>query len=91
VNDDVAELLSDPHPSPARIVRVLAQVAQTLRRHEQRLDAVYERFLIVDELPESAPFGALIRLRTGTLAQRTPVYVGNGAGQPLTKLVPTAL
>jgi hypothetical protein len=47
--------------------------------------------LIVDELPAAAPFGALIRLRTGTIADRLPVYIGNGPTQPLTKLTPSPL
>lgn len=86
---DIDELL--PDPSPARIVRVLAQLADAARRHEARLDNLYERLILVDQLPADAPFGALLRLTTGGVAARTPIYVGNGPGQPLTKLTPTPL
>jgi hypothetical protein len=55
------------------------------------LDALYDRLLLVDELPASAPFGALIRLTAGSVAARSLIYVGNGPGQPLTKLAPVAL
>lgn len=88
---DLSDLLADASPDPRRIVGVLAQVEEALRRHEKRLDTLYERLLLVDALPTEAPFGALMRLTTGGVAARTPVYVGNGPGQPLTKLTPTPI
>ena len=88
---DLADLVGREHPDPAQIVRVLAQVADALQRHEKRLDVLHERLLLVDTLPTSAPFGALLRLTTGTVVQRTPLYLGNGPGQPLSKLVPTPI
>lgn len=56
-----------------------------------RLEPIEARLLLLDELPDSAPFGALIRLTAGTVAERTPLYLGNGPNHPLTKLTPTAL
>jgi hypothetical protein len=67
---------------------VVAGALRALRRVLERIDRIEERLLIVDELPESAPFGALIRVRgdlTGAL------YLGNGLTRPLSKLVPVAL
>ena len=88
---DLQEILRAPRPTLAQTLRVLAQIAALFERHERRLDTLYERLLIVDELPDSAPFGALLRVRTGTVAQRATLYLGNGPNQPLTKLTPTQL
>lgn len=82
-----------------RLVRLLRQLIDTLadakdRTREalqdvdDRLDPIEKRLLLVDELPASAPMGALIRLTTGPAAGRVPLYLGNGPGQPLSKLVP---
>jgi hypothetical protein len=79
-------------------LRAVAQFADALERHRATLtetvktvNALEQRLLLVDALPDSALFGALIRLTSGTFAARTPIYVGNGLGQPLTKIVPTSL
>lgn len=78
-----------------RAVRLVAQALEQIARHREELrDTVVkvnqfeERLLLVDALPPEAPFGALIRLRTGPAAGRAPLYLGNGPGQPLSKLVP---
>lgn len=86
---DIAEVMR--RPTVAGVARVLAQVAELLGRHEKRLDLLYDRLLLVDELPASAPFGALIRLQQGTVAERSALYLGNGPGQPLSKLTPLPL
>lgn len=88
---DLDDLLRDPDPSVVDVLRVVAQAADVLRRHEQRLDAFSERLLLVDELPAAAPFGALLRLQQGTVAERLPLYLGNGPNQPLTKLTPVTV
>lgn len=72
----------------SRLVLAVERVAERLARHENRLDNLSDRLLLVDELPANAPYGALLRLRAGTLADRAALYLGNGAGQPLTKLTP---
>lgn len=69
------------HEELLPLVRCLLQLDDRLTRLERGL-------LIVDDLPASAPFGALLRLRgdlTGSL------YLGNGATRPLSKLVPVAV
>jgi hypothetical protein len=75
----------------ADVLAVLEQMVERLERYERLFDALEARLLLVDALPADAPFGALIRLRKGTVAERLPLYLGNGAGQPLTKLLPVAL
>lgn len=67
------------------------EVRERLSALDDRLGPIESRLLIVDALPASAPFGALIRLRTGTLAERSALYLGNGPTQPLSKLTPTPL
>lgn len=76
---------------PRQLLRLLEQLWDRVGRHEKRLDNLHDRLLLVDELPASAPFGALLRLTTGPAAGRTPIYVGNGPNQPLSKLTPTPL
>lgn len=58
---------------------------------DDRLSKLEIRFQLVDALPVDAPLGTMMRLRVGTQAERIPLYLGNGTGQPLTKLVPTAV
>lgn len=80
-------------------LRALAQAFEEILQHRGTLaetvkfvNALQERLLIVDDLPTEAPLGALIRRRNGTLGERATLYLGNGVGQPLTKLpVPTAV
>lgn len=55
------------------------------------LDPIEQRLLIVGTLPPEEKFGALIRRNTGTVAQQAPLYLGNGPGQPLSKLTPVAV
>lgn len=74
-----------------RVLQTLAQLAESARADRQFIEALQARLQIVDELPADAPFGALIRRRTGTVGERATVYTGNGPGQPLARLVPTAL
>lgn len=88
---DLGELRRKRHLRPDDLLPVLEQVAERFARYEKLFDALQARLLLVDELPAEAPFGALIRLRQGTVAQRTPLYMGNGPGQPLSKLTPTPL
>lgn len=85
--DDLRSLLRrrGRRDDPAAALRFIALVLQQL---DDRLDPLEKRLLIVDALPASAPFGALIRVRgdaTGAL------YTGNGAGRPLGKITPTAV
>jgi hypothetical protein len=103
----VAELervLADDGDRPMRLsdlavaVRAVAEIASLIEQHHAKLvetvqfvNALQDRLLLVEELPASAPMGALIRLTKGTVAARQPVYVGNGPNQPLTKLLPVAL
>lgn len=82
-----------------RAVRALAQAFEEIVKHRDTLaetvgfvNALQDRLLLVDALPLEAPFGALIRLKVGTVAQRATLYMGNGTGQPITKLpVPVAV
>ena len=81
-----------------RVVRAQAQAFEEIVKHRDTLaetvgfvNALQQRLLLVDELPADAPFGALIRLRTGTGAQRAALYLGNGPSQPISKLVPVAV
>ena len=69
-----------------RFMRAFAQHADVVRETVQTVKQYEERLLIVDELPDSAPFGALIR-RRGTAA----LFLGNGLDQPLSRLVPQAV
>lgn len=78
--------------------RMLAELRDRLQRFDDRVDnlnarlsPIEARLQLVDSLPSEAPLGALIRLRVGTAADRAALYLGNGAGQPLTKLVPAAV
>lgn len=85
--------------SLAETVLGLAQAFAELETHRQTLvetvqfvNALEDRLLLLDNLPEDAPLGALIRIREGTLGQRATLYLGNGNGQPITKLpVPVAV
>ena len=45
----------------------------------------------VADLPLNASPRQWFRVSSGTVAERTAVYVGNGPNQPLTKLTPAAL
>jgi hypothetical protein len=74
-----------------RVLQATGQVVDQIAQHRVFIDALQERLLLVDALPLEAPFGALIRLRIGTVPQRATLYLGNGVGQPLSKLVPAAL
>lgn len=81
-----------------RAFRTVFQLADLVERHRatlvdtvQTVNQLETRLLLVDELPASAPYGALIRLRTGTLAERASLYLGNGQNQPLSRLTPTPL
>ena len=74
------ELVDDRTISPT-LVRVMSEL-------RERLEKLDRRDVVVDELPEWAPLGTTIRLRKGTQAERIPLYLGNGPGQPLSKLVP---
>lgn len=76
-----------------RLVRVLAQSTEamaryreTLKRAVQGVETIEARLLIVDTLPPEAPLGALIRCRG-----QAALFLGNGMGQPLSRLVPQAL
>jgi hypothetical protein len=102
--DDLKRELAGRGNAPARtgdLIRVISAVEQTLEeigRHRDTLaetvefvNQLQERLQIVDVLPTSAPFGAIIRLNTGPAAGRIPLYIGNGDSQPLSKIVPVAL
>lgn len=88
----VAELVrelqreGDRPASLSDIARALGEVADRTEDTRRFLDALQDRLLIVDELPETAPFGALIR-RRGQAA----LFLGNGPSQPLSRLVPQAV
>jgi hypothetical protein len=84
------------------LVRVVAQMQDAIGRAVDRnrddlvdtvqfVNQLQERLQIVDVLPTSAPFGAIIRLNTGPAAGRIPLYIGNGDSQPLSKIIPVAL
>lgn len=83
------------------LLRALRPVAQALEESARNRGKITEtvgfvndlqaRLFIVDALPADAPYGALIRLRAGTVAQRATLFLGNGPGQPLSKLVPVAV
>lgn len=45
----------------------------------------------VADLPANAGPRDWYRVTTGTVAERTAVYIGNGPNLPLTKITPTAL
>ena len=45
----------------------------------------------VADLPASASRREWFRVQTGTVAERTAIYVGNGPNLPLAKLTPSAL
>ena len=75
----------------AYVLRTLGRFEDQVRDNRQFIEALQDRLLIVDDLPADAPFGALIRLRVGTVGQRASLYLGNGPGQPLSKLVPVAV
>lgn len=75
----------------ARVLQSLGQLGESVRDDRQFIEALEDRLLIVDDLPTEAPFGALIRRRTGTVGERATVYTGNGPGQPLARLVPQPL
>lgn len=69
----------------------LTDTVQTVNDNKAFIEALEARLMIVDTLPEDAPFGALIRRRNGTVGQRATLYTGNGPGEPLARLVPQAL
>ena len=66
----------------ASALRAVAEIAE----HVRDMRKVLERFAVVEELPESAPFAALIRRRGDA-----NLYLGNGQARPLTMLTPTKL
>lgn len=74
-----------------RALQPVAQAAAALGEQRKFVAALQDRLMLVDTLPEDAPLGALIRRRTGTLAERATLYLGNGEGQPLSRLVPQPL
>lgn len=75
----------------ARVERLVDNGRSALAALDDRLAPIEARLVVVDVLPAEAAYGALIRLRQGTVAERLPLYLGNGPGQPLTKLTPTAV
>jgi hypothetical protein len=88
---DLTDLLKRRRsPTPTELIRVLAQIADRLERYEEnavRLDVVAN----VGDLPANAGPRQFFRVATGTVADRTALYVGNGPNLPLSKLVPVAL
>jgi hypothetical protein len=95
---DLTDLLKRRRsPTPTELIRVLAQIADRLERYEQLFDIVQENAVrmtlvaTVADLPANAPPRQLFRVTSGTVAERTAIYVGNGPSQPLSKLVPVAL
>lgn len=89
--DRLANLIENAREALAKIDARLDAQAVQVAALDARFGVYESRFLLVDELPLEAPLGALLRLRVGTVAQRLPLYLGNGAGQPLTKLTPTVV
>lgn len=69
----------------------LEEHRETLLDTVEFVNQLQERLMIVDALPANAPLGSLIRLRNGTVAQRLPLYLGNGPDQPITKLTPVVV
>ena len=81
-----------------RVLRPIAQALEEIGRHRETIkdtvqfvNVLQSRLMIVEELPPDAPFGSLIRRTTGTLGERATLYLGNGTGQPLSRLVPQPL
>lgn len=71
--------------------QALTNTVQTVNENKGFIEALEARLLIVDDLPEDAPFGALIRRRNGTVGQKATLYTGNGIGEPLARIVPQPL
>lgn len=81
-----------------KALRPISQALEEIGRHRAKIaetvqfvSALEARLLIVDDLPTEAPFGALIRRRNGTTAQKATLYTGNGSGEPLARIVPQPL
>lgn len=100
--EELETLLKHDQPRLAELIRLLLRMLGELREWigraanrmqglDDRLAPIEDRLLLVDQLPAEAPFGALIRLRTGTINERATLYLGNGTGQPLTRVVPQPL
>lgn len=75
---------------------VNAEEREDRKQRQQLIDALQEwraqveaRLEPVDVLPAAAPLGAVLRKR-GTPFDPN-LYLGNGQGRPLTKILPTAL
>lgn len=107
MSDYLAELESTLAADPNAVIRAddllralrpVAQALEEVARHRDTLvetvafvNQLQERLMIVDALPANAPLGSLLRLREGTVAQRLPLYLGNGPDQPITKLTPVVV
>lgn len=88
IEDELSRMGTQPIRATdlAKVVRAIGSLAASIRNDREFIDALEARLMIVDDLPLEAPFGALIR-RRGTAS----LYLGNGEGQPLSRLVPQAL
>lgn len=100
---EIREILNQRNIHPTlrlvslRILSAADQVRDALIAVRGRVEALEDtamRVTLVDtvaDLPANAPPTSLYRVRTGTVAERTAWYVGNGPNAPLSKLTPTAL
>lgn len=96
VNSQAQRLLAldaptPPDPTtdpPAGRVTVLDERLAALTARLDTLEAQQGRARVVDALPPAAPLGTLFRLRGD---QAGSLYLGNGAGRALTRLVAVAL
>jgi hypothetical protein len=100
---EIREILNQRNIHPTlrlvslRILSAADQLRDTVINLRGRVVALEEdavKVMVVDsvaDLPEHAAPTDVFRVRTGTVAERTAWYVGNGPSAPLTKLTPTAL
>ena len=78
----------------AELIQTLRNRIITAEEQTVALTSVALRLIIVDsvaDLPANASPREWFRVRTGTIAERSVIYVGNGPTAPLTKITPTAL
>lgn len=93
---DELEGALDPRDRPRHGARLLAtlvrralRIGERVRALEQAPTVTLELVATIGALPAEAGPRELFRVTSGTLADRSAIFVGNGPGRPLRR-VPTA-